>query len=239
MDENVLPICVRMLQFDTGSSHAPHSGHSDSGCNSPLSTASTRGTSPTLSATSSVTLSVPNYELAEFPTSQSDPAIKPNSYRYSRPMEDISTLVIIYTSHQSTPSVCSTAAFEHDSLCKRSATPGDFSETFDYGPDPHLEGYASKISIESDVSRSAQQKIATVAAKRVMSSGMTSNRELVEHIWEVWHNEFDETSMLERDWLGRLKYSWQEVKSIIDSGGLGHQGLPDGWPVGELKTRRP
>jgi hypothetical protein len=222
-----------MLQFDTGSSHPPYSGHSDSGCNSPLSTASTRGASSTLSATDSATLSVPDNEVAKSPTSQSDPAIKSNSYRYSRPMEDISTLVIVYTSHRATPSVCATAAFEHDSLCKRSATPGDFSETFDYGPRPHVEGYASKISSETDGSQGARRKIANIAAKRVMSSGMASNRELVEHIWGVWHNEFSENGMIERDWLGRVKYSWQEVKSIIDNGGLGRQGLPDGWPVGE------
>ena len=148
-------------------------------------------------------------------------------------MEDISTLMTIYNSHQSAPSVCSTVAFEHESLCKRSATPGDFSETFDYAQRPQVEGRAPEISSKRDGSRGAQQKIARMAAKRVMSSGMSSNRELVEHIWEVWHEELNKTGTQETDWLGRVKYSWQEVKSIIDNGCLGRQGLPDGWPVGK------
>lgn len=146
-------------------------------------------------------------------------------------MEDISTVVIIYTSHHSTPTVCSTAAFEHDSLCKRSATPGDFSETFDYSEG--IKGQTLPAFRASHSPLTAQEKIARMAAKRVMSSSIASNRELVEHIWNVWHDDFNEKSALERDWLGRLRYSWQEVESIIDSGGLGSQGLPDGWPVNE------
>jgi hypothetical protein len=221
-NEDVLPICVRMLQFDTDLSNGYDSLHS---------TSSTYSTSPTLSATDSITSTIPEHAVAKAPTSQFDPAIKPNAYRYSRPMEDISTLLIIYTSHHSIPSVCSTAAFEHDSLCKRSATPGDFSETFEYGLD--IKGKSSPTSNGSDGAQTAQKKVATMAAKRVMSSIMSSNRELVEHIWDIWHDDFNEKGSLEKDWLGRMTYSWQEVKSIIDGGGLGGQGLPYGWPLSE------
>jgi hypothetical protein len=222
VDEDVLPICVRMLQFDTASNDS---------YDSPYGTCSAGSSSPAHSTTESSASTMSQKDEARTPTSQYDPAIKPKSYSYSRPMEDISTLLIIYASHHATPAVCSTAAFEHDSFCTRTATPGDFSETFDYNEREKTRILPS--SGKGDGASTAQQKVAAMAAKRVMSSGMASNRDLVEHVWDLWHDEFNEKGSLEKDWLGKVKYSWQEVKSVIDGGGIGAQELPYGWPVDE------
>ena len=64
-----------------------------------------------------------------------------------------------------------------------------------------------------------------------MTSGISSNRELVERVCDLWHEKFAKKGKLEKDWLERVKYSWQEVKSIVDGGRLGRQELPPGWPT--------
>lgn len=231
MNEDILPICVRILQFDEdASTNRSHSHHrSDSGHESRPSNFSDAYGSLALSMTDRSTARFERPVTGLFPTTQHDPAIKPSTYSYSRPMEDISTYLILYTSHRSTPVLCPTAAFEHQSLCKRGPTPGDFSETFYYGPEVKVVATATKGA--GTKTENAQQSIDETAAKYVMSSGMSSNRELVERMWTIWHEE--NNTDWDTDWLGRLKYSWQEVKSIIDGGRLVPQGLPDGWPVSE------
>jgi hypothetical protein len=135
-------------------------------------------------------------------------------------MEDISSYLILYNSSKSTPLLCPTVAFEHESVSTRFPTPDDFSETYSYG----------KAAQKAPKSYEERQ-IANLAARYVMASGTSSNRELVERVWDLWNEKFAKKEELEKDWLGRVKYSWQEVKSIIDGGRLGRQELPLGWPT--------
>lgn len=228
----MLPLCVRVLPFEVnvdGLTNASNSHHlSDSGYESRPSTTSGSHHSPALSDTD-VSITSSQQPTASIPlTTQYDPAMKPNSYSYSRPMEDISRYIILYTSHSSTPVLCPTAAFEHSSLCTRVPTPGDFSETFCYGPEIEQALTATKGAGKG--TEMVGRNIDEMAAKYVMSSGLSSNRELIDRMWIIWHEMED--GGLEHDWLGRVKYSWQEVQSIID-GGRDRPVLPPGWPVSD------
>lgn len=142
--------------------------------------------------------------------SRSDPVVKPGIYQYSRPVEDVSTYLVTYNSHRSTPFVCMTAAAEHTSLCRRTPTPNDLSETF-----------VRLVETTEELKRRRSQRTASRTAERaaelVLQGGVGAHVGVITALIRAWSQEVNKNVVdLDQTLFGRVTYLWQELKNRMD-----------------------
>ena len=156
------------------------------------------------------------------PNYASDPAVVENVYRYSRPLQDLSSYLLLYPSIHTPPLTCATGIFEDKAHSDRLPTPNDMSETF------VLRVKCNAAELHGKVAKTLYEK----SRKRYLAAGNPSgtNGDVVECLWRAWHDEALKHRTLEKTENGdKVRYSWQELMNVMDTG-FETRALVANWP---------
>jgi hypothetical protein len=181
----VIPICSRVLHF----SEEPVSAHKQAALVDPVHPMEKRP--------------LPNY--------CSDLSVVENAYRYSRPLQDLSTYLILYPSLHTPPLICATGVFEDKAHCDRQPTQNDMSETF------MLRVKCDAAELHGRVARAMYE----LSRQRYLVAGkpMSNNAEVVECLLNAWKKEDAKRHSVEMTDNGdKVRYSWQELKNMMHTG---------------------
>lgn len=155
----------------------------------------------------------PVHEIAQYPLPNycSDPSVVENAYRYSRPVQDLSTYLVLYPSLHTPPLICATGVFEDKTHCDRQPTQNEMSETFT------LRVKSDAAELHGKVARAMYE----LSRKRYLVAGkpMSSNEEVLECLSKAWKKEDERRHSVEMTDNGdKVRYFWQELKNMVDTG---------------------
>lgn len=187
--DSIIPICGRILQFQEPSTHQTPSAayHLEGAQNNAL----------------------PNY-------AGSDSAVRPGEYRYSRPMQDLSSYLLLYPSLHTPPLLCSTRIFEgevdgKEKYCTRRPTPNDLSETFTLNHNPQAIDLHARVA----------KKMSKDSKPRHLKAGKpgASNADVVRCLLKAWDADAfgAHTDEMVRNG-DKVRYMWQELKNMMETG---------------------
>jgi len=165
---------------------------------------------------------LPNY-------SEADRAVRSNLYRYSRPMQDVSTYLILYPSLHTPALVCPTSIFESDGYCTRKPTPKNVS------PHSMSETYDFKCwtITRPDIHPAIAEFMGEVSNSRHLVGGKPngSNADVVDCLLDAWNK--DVAGEYKKEWTEnghKVRYLWQELKNMMNTG-PDARNFPPSWPA--------
>ncbi|KAJ9609861.1 hypothetical protein H2200_006190 [Cladophialophora chaetospira] len=163
-------------------------------------------------------------------TSESDPVIREHSnvVAWSRPLVDLSRVLLLYPHEHAMAVICHTTAAEYEPRCQTFPTPNDLSETFL----PLQENNPTKV-----FGRSPEQSATASSAQMALP---VSNLQVVLTLLILWNKgrrltlprpiNYRPIQEWEKEW-GSVRFLWQEVHSRVRDHDLTKQkAMLEFWP---------
>ncbi len=196
----VIPFCARVLKFEENKAAAYNN---------------TINASDPFGELSQEKELLPNY-------AQSDGAVQPGLYQYSRSVHDLSTYILLYPSLHTPPLLAATSIIEDEAHCARNPTPAPLKTRDCKSPESEM---AETFTLNCDhnnagVHLALARNMANKARARFLVAGTIngSNGDVVGSLIKAWKE--DEVGTHAKDLVfngDKVRWFWQEIKNMMES----------------------